>query len=392
MSSVSFVNDGLIDLTAVTTFGVNVKETENPFGFFGTGLKYAIAILLKKNHEITIYAGLDKHIFSVTKKEVRGKNFDLVCMDGRELGFTLELGKTWDMWQVFRELYCNTMDENGFVIDSKHSPCEGKTTVVVTGDDFYDEYINRNKTILSSTPKYSVNNLNIHQGQSDNLYFKTIRVADLPKESYFTYDFKQGIDLTEDRTIKYDWTAISMIRDSVLRGTNKAYMREFICCPGDAMEANIDMDDSSNPSDPSSEFLELMKDMDFKDISNPSLLSYYKKKTCVSKTPRSANLTDVEIKQISLAIKFCDSINYPVDKYRINVTEDLKTNVLGMAYEGEIYVSRRTFMQGTKQVVATVLEEFLHLEHGYHDETYEFQNYLFDVIVSLGERLNGEPI
>ena len=38
---------GLIDLHGITTFGVCAKpEAENPIGYFGTGLKYALAFFL----------------------------------------------------------------------------------------------------------------------------------------------------------------------------------------------------------------------------------------------------------------------------------------------------------------------------------------------------------
>ena len=32
-------------------------------------------------------------------------------MNGERLGFTTDLGKTWEMWQIFRELYSNMLDE-----------------------------------------------------------------------------------------------------------------------------------------------------------------------------------------------------------------------------------------------------------------------------------------
>ena len=37
--SVVFENQGLVDVRAIKTFGVSVKENENQMGFFGTGLK-----------------------------------------------------------------------------------------------------------------------------------------------------------------------------------------------------------------------------------------------------------------------------------------------------------------------------------------------------------------
>lgn len=52
-----FQNPGEIDLLSIASFGVSVKEGENPIGFFGTGLKYAIAVLLRTGHRITVMTG-----------------------------------------------------------------------------------------------------------------------------------------------------------------------------------------------------------------------------------------------------------------------------------------------------------------------------------------------
>ena len=45
--SIIFTNQGEIDIRAVTTFGVSVKNDNSAIGMFGTGLKYAIAIILR---------------------------------------------------------------------------------------------------------------------------------------------------------------------------------------------------------------------------------------------------------------------------------------------------------------------------------------------------------
>ena len=46
-----FQNKGLIDVHAISIMGVSVKE-DNSIGFFGTGLKYAIAVLLREGIKI----------------------------------------------------------------------------------------------------------------------------------------------------------------------------------------------------------------------------------------------------------------------------------------------------------------------------------------------------
>jgi hypothetical protein len=44
------------------------------------------------------------------------------------------------------------------------------------------------------------------------------------------------------------------------------------------------------------------------------------------------------------------------------------------------------------KVASTLIEEFLHLRHGWKDMSRELQTFLFDKLVSLGEELNGEPL
>lgn len=43
-------------------------------------------------------------------------------------------------------------------------------------------------------------------------------------------------------------------------------------------------------------------------------------------------------------------------------------------------------------LASTLIEEYLHLRHGWHDLTRELQNFLFDKLVSLGEEIAGEPL
>lgn len=42
-----FENAGELDVRAATLIGVNVKESANPVGFFGTGLKYVLACVAR---------------------------------------------------------------------------------------------------------------------------------------------------------------------------------------------------------------------------------------------------------------------------------------------------------------------------------------------------------
>lgn len=69
--TIYFSNRGLIDLDVIRTMGVNVKENDNPIGHFGTGLKFAIATLLRTGHKVDLYRGDEKISFGCVPKVIR---------------------------------------------------------------------------------------------------------------------------------------------------------------------------------------------------------------------------------------------------------------------------------------------------------------------------------
>ena len=81
MKSVVFQNPGVIDAVSITTFGVSSKNDKSTaIGFFGTGLKYAIAVILRTGGNITIYSGDSVYDFSVQRQKVRNDEFDFIYM------------------------------------------------------------------------------------------------------------------------------------------------------------------------------------------------------------------------------------------------------------------------------------------------------------------------
>lgn len=95
---ISFQNPGLIEPEAFTTFGVSAKENDNPIGFFGTGLKYAIAIILRLGGKVEIWRGKNYYGFFPVTKEFRGNPVTYVGMSHNgeaiiQLGYTTDVGK-----------------------------------------------------------------------------------------------------------------------------------------------------------------------------------------------------------------------------------------------------------------------------------------------------------
>jgi hypothetical protein len=386
-------NDGLISKRSITTFGVSSKENESAIGYFGTGLKYAIAILLRENIDITIYIGEEKLIFTKETETVRVDDFDIVCMNGEKLGFTTELGKTWTLWQAFRELYCNCTDENGRIFKSmraKTSP--DKTVVAVEGKEFTRIFDNKKDYFLDSDAIYHTDYLEVHAGSSSVVFYKGVRVLELEKPSLFTYNITSPIDLTEDRTIKSIYQIKSKMSELALTCTDTE-MVEALCTAGkDRYEHDIDYDWCYTPSDA---FMSVVGGLhkEFSGSVNRSALNKFTQLYKHNTEPVISEITTIQEAQLSKAVSFCALIGHDVSTYPIVITDFMGEGILGMAKNGRIYITTRVFMMGTKYLAATILEEYFHLHFKLHDETRDMQNFLFDVIMTVGEEFAlKEPI
>lgn len=389
---VTFQNKGILDVRAITTFGVNVKESDNPIGYFGTGLKYAIAVLLREGHSIQIYAGDDDYEFHTQTEEIRGKQFDMVYMNDRQLGFTLELGKNWDVWQAFRELYCNMKDEGGEVFPRAEPHKDGHTTIHVIGHKFFEVYQNRHEFFLETPPDVSLPGVAIHYKSSPHIFYRGIRATTPDYPPRFTYNIISGVNLTEDRTISSLYSVSRVIGDAICNYCDDPdLIRTIVIASSETLESKIDFDMPFYT--PSKVFLDVVEEHRLNPDMNRSALAVLRRCRKPKKIP-AMNLNDIQAKQLQKAVDFCNRIGYRVDKYTITVSEELNRGLMGLAQRNEkhIYLSPDNFHQGTKYLAATLIEEFLHIETGLADCTYDFQNRIFQELVTLGELIIGEPL
>ena len=78
-----------------------------PAGAITTGLKYAIAILLRKGASISIKTNDQEYQFFTKNENIRGKDFKLCfyrnSSEEIQLPFTIELGKDWTLENAYRE-------------------------------------------------------------------------------------------------------------------------------------------------------------------------------------------------------------------------------------------------------------------------------------------------
>lgn len=278
---VGFKTPGLIDIRSFMTFGFNAKPmTDNPIGFFGTGLKYAIAILMREKVPLVIWIGRNRYEFEPVVEDFRGKEFTAIWMKRstgltrhftkERLPFTTEYGKHWDLWQAYRELESNTRDEQGSTeyvfqdIRKWNAPDGLSTNILVGGRKFIDVYNDRTQVFLDKDDLElrfadTKNGVEVYDSPSKHVYYRGMRAYDLPKDkiSKYTYNFTRQLDLTEDRTLKYAFYMFMHLANLVIESKDEAFIKAIVESDKDSFENEFSFDGSS--ATPSDEYKQVMR-------------------------------------------------------------------------------------------------------------------------------------
>lgn len=274
---------GLIDPRAFTLMGVSAKpNTANPIGMFGTGLKYSVAVLMRMGARVTVYIGGDRYVFEKCPGEFRGQAIEHIVFRrarrvsaslgsmiarawGRptkhELPYTTEYGRFWKPWMVVRELHSNTLDEGGnsrvggsYNEDAYHAGeglglLEGHTHIVVTHPDYAAAYANLASIFLPGAaraatpggPSLELLPRDQHTAEGHQaLYFRSLKVFDLPKPSLYLYNFLTPLVLTEDRTLASSYQARATLAVEVLKSEDEAFIRSVITAGEELWEHELE--------------------------------------------------------------------------------------------------------------------------------------------------------
>jgi hypothetical protein len=386
-----FSNSGEIDPRLIMTLGVNVKDNASPIGYFGTGLKYAIAGVLRIGGRVEIHSGLMKYHFVAHAETIRGKDFNFIRMNDLLLGFTTDLGKNWEPWMWYRELASNTYDEGGEVsqVTEVGEPQAGTTNIYVTWLD--TEHTKRDQIFLTGKPFFVREGVaEVYEGRRDApnaIYYRGVKIVVPEKPARFRYNVTSKLDLTEDRTLRSMWDARCKISLTALFIEDERVLTELLTAPQDTFESMLDWDWSMDAPVCDRVIQRLMQTR-IAEV-NPSAIRRMKARTAAAKPP-VAFMSNRERMMLVSATEFLRdrlSINITVP---VHATEALGKGVHGIAWGGEIYLSRLAFEQGTDWLSVTLIEEWCHAERGLSDYSRELQTWLLNKIVSAARSAESE--
>jgi hypothetical protein len=287
MTSLVFETPGALDLRALTLFGASAKPNAvSPLGRFGTGLKYAIAGLVRLDAPPVMHVGATTYRFRAVPVEFRDREVETIVMDdGRfsslELPFTTALGRHWEPWMLYRELEANTKDEGGQTYISTGAfgaVCgeENFTRIVVSHPDLLAAHAAREEIFLppeAGPAALETESLRVLDHPAAHLYYRGVRVRDLgDKPALLTYDLLEEQALTEDRTLSLTYRVHHLVAAAVAVSDDEALIERVVAAPkGSWEQEHLDWDYAWTA--PSEAFKAVMARR--KGAASPSALRYY---------------------------------------------------------------------------------------------------------------------
>ena len=420
---------GVIDTQAFYLLGASSKRDDNTkIGFFGSGLKYSIAYLLRNNIKFRVFSDYKEIKFSTEKVNFREKEFDVIKVDDKETSMTTEMGIDWEAWFVIREIYCNAIDEGESKIsivkqkvsdEDKCIPIEEKTVFYIEVNDEFNEIIKNWNLYFSESRKdllYHDNELNQIYSSPEGLivYRKGIRCMYVQDEkTCFHYDLS-WVKINESRVIKNEWDFKYQLKDFLMKIEDRKIIAHILNTINEKWERNLYWDMSVNysetwidvigdkvlvPYENSGFWSDVIKDSPEIYLILPSNMVNGLKSKFID---RVRVIGDVDgqktgsdfrpVKELSArqnfllkeCEKFLASSGYEI-KYPIMIGVFASDKTLGQAKDGTILLSEKVFDLGRKEIVATIYEEQEHLESKCSDETRAFQNHLIMKTINLME-------
>ncbi len=413
---VEITNDGEISPYAFSLLGASTKrDDETKIGYFGSGLKYAIAVLLRNGIPLRVFSGLNEIVFTSQEVEMRGKTFRQIYIDGKPTGMTLEMGVDWEPWFAVREVFCNAVDEGRYTMEHAMSvtPEAGKTKVYIGAHESLNEvFANWNKYFSSKRTDIVLEQSNgkvLNGGNELIVYRKGIRVHRVNYPCLFHYDM-QWIGINESRVIAEDFSFRGGLIRWISNFADEQMIRQIYNADKKMWEWNLDWDWSQSFNDKWLEVIGgrplILEDVAgrFTEYLNTSLVlpnslcralkKHFAERVHIlgqSDQQAARVVIPMDVRQkavVDECLSFLKTVGVDVN-YPIQVATFAFQDTLGEADQGTIFVSERCFELGKRTVVMAIIEEYTHLKTGHQDKSRAFQTYLLDQYLQQLEKSCG---
>ena len=250
---IHFITPTIISRLDISSMGDSSKRgDDSTIGQFDSGLKYAIALLLrdKVNISIKTYDNdgiLNTYTFSTSIKKCNNTNKEKELIDINyndysddtsgviETGFALQMGYNWSTWMALRELYSNMTDEKGVISELQEDIAVSYGTIITLEFDdnteFFNVWQNKHLYINEQEPIFKISNsVEVLKNDEDYLriYKQNILVyEDKDKPSRFAWNIKFG-EIDERRILSNLYHVEQNINYTIQTTDNEDFLRTII--------------------------------------------------------------------------------------------------------------------------------------------------------------------
>lgn len=413
-----FVNEGEVPVNAFKLLGASTKRgVDGKIGYFGSGLKYSLAVLLREGVSFRIFSGEKEIKVGTRKTKFAEKNIDVITINGEKTSITLDAGVDWELWFALREIYSNTLDENGKMYartENSPQPESGRTKIFICIDDALKEIMDNWSEYFSNTRKPLFENdcyriLEKNNSNSLTIFRRGIRAYTNRKESIFDYDIDK-LEINESRVAKYDFRARQSCAEALACCDNEEVIKKFIIAnndkytekEGDFWTYLFDSWDSHHSF--SDTWLKILEDKrivpyeygGFYGITSNTVLlpeklckHLYKKfgdklQVLGLSKEQYIILEKKSTKLIEPYMRRLDKVGFGFPMKDVRWARFKDKNVLGQFDKGLVLISEQLSSPISETDLLKVLfEEVAHAKSGYSDNTRHFQDYLIAISCSL---------
>lgn len=413
-----FTNKGEVPINAFKLLGASSKRDDaTKIGFFGTGLKYALAVLLREGIGFKVYSGAKEVKIGTRKTKFYDREITVITVNGEKTSITVEAGINWEPWFAIREIYSNNLDENGQMkLSASLEPEAGYTKFYIERDEKLDgfiknwsSYFSNTRTVISETEGLGV--LEKNNNQHLTVFRRGIQAYTNRTPSVFDYDIEE-LAINESRVAMHDHQARQRCAEALALCDNVEAITKFVNCDSNYYEKdsnfwtylfdefNLKVKGFSNawltvlqdkrivPEDHAGFYGLTSNSAILPDKLCSQLHKHFGDKLNIAGTTKEAYiiLDNVSTDFLVPAMETLETVGfgYPINKVSIVRFKD--EDIYGMADKDNVLISEKlTTVAFENDILSTLFEEVAHAKSGYNDNTRAFQNYIIKITCALAK-------
>ena len=417
---VCFQNKGEVPINAFKLLGASSKRGDSSkIGYFGTGLKYAIAVMLNQDIEFKVYSGSKEVKIGTRQTKFLDENVAVMTVNGEKTSITLDAGIDWKPWFAIREIYSNAIDEQGeMIVNLEPEAKAGYTRIFINTES------EKLKDIFQSWPAYFTQNRPpIFKNERGTLFAKLptvpeyvafrkgIRVHQSPRHSVFDYDLPD-VEINESRVAVYSFR-VEQDCSELLASADMASIKEFLkLSKNNRRTSFVEWEDGfwtyTSAYAFSEAWVEALTDYRLVpanfaghyDITETTLVLPDKLidvlvkrfgeaiNTAGSNKDKFIVIDTIDKTPLQKMLDVFDKAGFEWELDKIDIVKFNDKDVLGQAKDGRVLLSHSLFTNSHKhEIAATLIEEIVHAKTGYHDGTRQMQTFLFNTITNMAKEL-----